>query len=499
MKQKLSETTTTECLDAHQCMVCGQDFTSRNRLFKHLRESLCGTSAPPNSSDDNNKDLKQAIPISSLPQPPSTLRKQIRREVYLQQRQQRRSNKTGQTALHVEHACWVGDLPLAWTRQGGNYRRLRALLWILLPKGDVAPPWIKFVQRKAYRCKETETTVADGNRDNSDSSGSYLGYAIVVLRDEQECAILQKLDGREIVTETIFPPTLLEKNSDFSALVAQKVSPFRLKVRPAENKSILENDNIISNTDVPTVQTIPQVDPPLSDQLRPLSTKELLSRATAFGAKTTSNNLLVDETVDSTNTSTDMQHEQALRLALDVYQSGPCRTEIHHNGREIPKEHQDRLLSILVDLRWAVPNHRPGLTAERYLVLPSNVTKDLYYHCLRNACRALMDWVDPQYYYSGIAVTKNFVSSPHRDDRDTTFQYALSLGTFTSGGELCVDEFNEKSQYPVIHVINTHNRIAQVEGRRVHWVRTWEGGDRYSLIFYNTSERNSTSLLEIGV
>jgi hypothetical protein len=35
-------------------------------------------------------------------------------------------------------------------------------------------------------------------------------------------------------------------------------------------------------------------------------------------------------------------------------------------------------------------------------------------------------------------------------------------------------------------VVDTHNRIARVDGRYVHWVRGCGGGDRYSLIFYAT-------------
>lgn len=57
----------------------------------------------------------------------------------------------------------------------------------------------------------------------------------------------------------------------------------------------------------------------------------------------------------------------------------------------------------------------PRLTSERYLVLPTNVSNDRFYNDLRQACRALIDFADPDYYNSGIAVTKNFVASPHID------------------------------------------------------------------------------------
>ena len=110
-----------------------------------------------------------------------------------------------------------------------------------------------------------------------------------------------------------------------------------------------------------------------------------------------------------------------------------------------------------------------------------------------------MDWTDPRYYYSGIAVTKNFVASPHIDHRDTTFQYAISLGDFTSGGELCVEGSDGSNGTNFVNVVSTKNSIARVDGRCVHWVRTFCGGDRYSLIFYDTSNRNPTPILESGV
>jgi hypothetical protein len=37
-----------------------------------------------------------------------------------------------------------------------------------------------------------------------------------------------------------------------------------------------------------------------------------------------------------------------------------------------------------------------------------------------------------------------------------------------------------------VAVVETRERIARVDGRHVHWVRTFTGGDRYSLIFYDT-------------
>ena len=36
-------------------------------------------------------------------------------------------------------------------------------------------------------------------------------------------------------------------------------------------------------------------------------------------------------------------------------------------------------------------------------------------------------------------------------------------------------------------MVNTRRRVARVDGRRVHWVRAFSGGDRYSVIYYVTA------------
>ena len=74
-----------------------------------------------------------------------------------------------------------------------------------------------------------------------------------------------------------------------------------------------------------------------------------------------------------------------------------------------------------------------------------------------------------------VAVTKNFEGSPHVDARDVMYQYAISLGAFTHGGELCVESAEDPSS---VHVLTTRDRIARIDGRFIHWVRGHSGGDR---------------------
>lgn len=70
-------------------------------------------------------------------------------------------------------------------------------------------------------------------------------------------------------------------------------------------------------------------------------------------------------------------------------------------------------------------------------------------------------------------------------------------------GELCVEgtKYNEEHESfeDFINVVTTRFRIARVDGRHIHWVRSWKGGDRYSLIFYDTTDRFQTPMIASGV
>ena len=59
-------------------------------------------------------------------------------------------------------------------------------------------------------------------------------------------------------------------------------------------------------------------------------------------------------------------------------------------------------------------------------------------------------------------------------------QYALSLGDFT-GGALCVECGARE-----LAAIDTHGRMAKVDGRFPHWVLPYEG-ERFSVIWFRTT------------
>ena len=90
---------------------------------------------------------------------------------------------------------------------------------------------------------------------------------------------------------------------------------------------------------------------------------------------------------------------------------------------------------------------------------------------------------DPGFEHSAIALTRNFRGSPHIDTLAVAEQLAVGLGEY-EGGELVVEEEGGDA----LAVVETRNAVARVDGRRVHWVRAFSGGDRFSLIFYCTED-----------
>ena len=82
--------------------------------------------------------------------------------------------------------------------------------------------------------------------------------------------------------------------------------------------------------------------------------------------------------------------------------------------------------------------------------------------------------VDPEYALNKcteIAVTYGFNGSPHIDKQNCGPFYGLSLGNFTTGGNIVVE-----SSARVTISMNTHNKLGKIDGRYVHWVEEWGGG-----------------------
>lgn len=204
-------------------------------------------------------------------------------------------------------------------------------------------------------------------------------------------------------------------------------------------------------------------------------------------------------------------------------------------SNHIPEILRESLLHQLRMLTWPKRRHRKKVQSERYAVVWRNPGPRPEFSTLFPLLEELMRWANPEAPWTHIAVTKNFTGSPHRDDQDTTWQYICSLGDFDSdnGGQLCIedaqieelegegplkrarpflddesvrdmeiDEFRTASLlaarrdhqqttsgkyksvgHRILYTVTTHNRMARVDGRYMHFVRGFHG-ERFSLVFY---------------
>lgn len=227
----------------------------------------------------------------------------------------------------------------------------------------------------------------------------------------------------------------------------------------------------------------------LRSQLEPLSTPMLRRRlAQTFGKPT-------DPEVTG--------REDVMTMLLECYaKAGPSGRVIKPlAGQRLSQPLLNELTHELRSIDWpATLRERKSVNAEGYVTLKQppvstgpeapKATKAVKLAAAKmQAFQKLWDLaaqaiteVDADYArnYSAIAVTKGFVGSPHIDTYDVGPQYALSLGKF-DGGVLMVESGPKE-----VSAVNTHGRLAKVDGRFPHWVDEWTG-ERFSIIWFRTT------------
>ena len=157
-------------------------------------------------------------------------------------------------------------------------------------------------------------------------------------------------------------------------------------------------------------------------------------------------------------------------------------------GIAVPPQLLEALEAALRGITWPAVAQRRGVVSESYLVLRRAIkgrAAEEEYSTLKHACEAVIRWADPDFAYDHLAITKNFVASAHVDKADQSFQFALSLGNFSGGGELCVESADGQRRWR----IDTRNRLAKFDGRSAHWVRGYHG-NRFSVVWYVNQGRH---------
>ena len=225
----------------------------------------------------------------------------------------------------------------------------------------------------------------------------------------------------------------------------------------------------------------------LQSQLEPWSTPHLRKRL---------------EKVFQEKTNPDTVHRpEIIQRLLTLYHKnvGPTRPILWFQGTPVDPGLCDLLSQELRE--WArcyssCPRERPTINAQVYMILRSPAEfsqkdgpKALRAAKKREQNRSLwelahraMKSVDPDYaqQYTALAVTCNFVGSPHIDTQNSGPFYGMALGDFWDGGALCV-ELNPMA----VAAVDTRHRLGKVDGRYPHWVSPYQG-ERFSLIFYQT-------------
>ncbi|CAK9057375.1 Hypothetical protein SCF082_LOCUS30806 [Durusdinium trenchii] len=187
------------------------------------------------------------------------------------------------------------------------------------------------------------------------------------------------------------------------------------------------------------------------------------------------------------------RRSELLRALCEAYRSSVPRELLPpEEGMVLPPEAVRELLEHLRTIRFE-ENQRPSVHASGYLVLKAGQAAKLADSWgsesrslgrLWALAEALLRGASPKaaaFHFTSMAVTQNFRGSPHIDQNDFSVQYALSVGDFTGGGELCVEESPSK-----VRVLQTQNRLVCIDGRFPHWVSGYRG-ERYSIIYYRSS------------
>jgi hypothetical protein len=163
----------------------------------------------------------------------------------------------------------------------------------------------------------------------------------------------------------------------------------------------------------------------------------------------------------------------------------------------------DNLLLALTEWKngWTNKNNeRTAIDAENYMILTSPASWENLGRNKRQKAEAklnanitiwklakqVMESVDEEFAekYTALAVTHNFIGSPHIDRQNVGPFYGLSVGDFDDGTGGIMVECTAR----IVAHNNTKNRVAKCDGRFPHWVAPYdnENKQRFSVIFYQT-------------
>jgi len=158
---------------------------------------------------------------------------------------------------------------------------------------------------------------------------------------------------------------------------------------------------------------------------------------------------------------------EAWSRRYDAYQERPMIRASQYMILRSPSEAEEKIIRM--------GSRRAGSAIRKY-----QQNKSLW-----DAAKAAMETVDQDFSraFTGLAVTRGFIGSPHIDTTNIGPFYGLSWGDFEDGTGGVRVELDPLT----VCEVNTKNRLGRIDGRFPHWVAPYdEEKNRYSLIFYLT-------------
>lgn len=423
-----------------RCEMCERCFQSRNAVFRHIE--VCDMN--PNrkkviddeqedeedeeDDDGDNKPIIEKLVVGGMPkiEPKERLLEQQERK-----KRKREDNNTPPPPPPYSKAdVWLGGFP---RNEFASMRGISELMWEQnLNLKKIQQPKILLIHKKGWKQQDKE----------------WMSWCFLRFRDEEEAKLaISVLDGANCLN-----------------------GKYRLKA------NVRSHEKHVELVDVEKRSIEANADP---------------SELKIFGA-------LSNEMREERGDDVEKQKEIAASIenpetySWQRYKEG--REVIDVAGVPVPNQMLQKLQTALENHRWSATSHRPTMESEHYLVLKrypkeANAFKDPEDETLRACCEEIMlNFAERSFPYDSLAITKNFVASPHIDRDDQSYQFALSLGDFEGGGELIVESRDGTKRFRVL----TKNRIAKCDGRSTHWVRGWERGTRYSIIWFTTNSENFT-------
>ena len=510
------------------CDLCTGEFSSRNKLFKHLRslntecgawcEAQGGIMAAAVLMEKGGAEVPRFTPpVPEKFKPPK--KKRVKGEKMLG-----RPPPKPKPALPNE--LWVGGFPA----EHASCKALKVLLWKTIPgSAGIAQPVVRMVVRKGWRDKKRK---------------GWIGYGFVQFRDAEEAAqaltIIEGATPVEGVRLKASPSTAsinFDRNTarkhkggvDFNAeAIGEGMTEAEVRLSGNDDrdgsycsiKKTLANDGDGDGGAKEEEEEEEEEDDALQhqEQASPSKQKKSASRLLSPGEDPTFEEVLRawPQSIIASRAASAGITPNALLLAAAARESTPRSSSQHAwdglfdheerrvSGAVVPAELYGALLHALETARWPPVTHRHRVESERYLVVTADIKGGVGgavdpYHSLKTAAADVMSWADPDFIYDHLAITRNFVGSPHVDREDTSYQYAVALGDYGAGGELVVESDDGKTRW----VVDTRGKIGRVDGRYVHWVRGYDrsgsrlggeegGGTRYSVIYYMNKPRHGT-------